>query len=892
MRFSPFSHLPLASVRVRAVGIILVLLASAAGLSLFFAPRGRSEAVNTVTASIRIEAPDRTIANTDVIVSGCMVTDTEGNPHTFEKPTALCALQTVSEQWGFSYVAQHSDFGLFLTEIDGAKQTDTDFWLYRVNGASPSVGLAAYDLRDGDAVLLTLGAWPSTPLNLELSRSELLVGEDVQATVTVYDDVKAGYVPAAGAKVVLDTQQYEADANGTVTFKPTAAGSYLAVAQRGADVRSAAVPLQVYARVSSYISSLPRERTQAVARATTYLEKQVKNGVIENDATTAWSAMALSAAGRSLERPLNGGVSVAASLAKAAPGDGASVTDWERQTLAVRALGKSATDWAGMEGLVPIYKNSSKGQIGKADQLNDDIFGVLALLGSGKPASDALVEDGIRTLLAAQNNDGGFSFQPKGTSATDTTAATVEALALYRSHGGKQDVAGVLKKARTYLMSLQKPDGGFAYDAQQGTNAASTAWAVQAIAALREDPLDWRKNNQTPIHYLLALQQADGSFPWMAGQPGTPLMTAYVLPALLEKALPILPQEKRYAFAPMTEGGPQVVVTDADGHKTATFFAFDPANRAGLSLAVGDTDGDGVDEIVAAEGPGAAPQVRVFALDGTRKATFSVLEAGFRGGVSIVLGDLDGNGSKEILVSPLGQGGPQVQAYDAAGRLRTSFFAYAPEVRGGVTVAAGDTDGDGDDEIVTVPNSDGGPHVRVFDGAGKPLASFFSFDNKHLRGGYNLAVGDVAGDGSEEIVLAPKAGLGAHINVFSGRGELLSGFFAFQNFIGGVQISLGDIDHDGMLEIVATPEIGQPHVRVFTKDGWERASFYAYEASTKGVGVFARLVDAGRDGTTDLLVTPGTGLSDTSKVFALNGHLLTQFRTHTAGFRGGFTVAP
>ncbi|MCA9387827.1 MAG: VCBS repeat-containing protein, partial [Candidatus Andersenbacteria bacterium] len=748
-------------------------------------------------------------------------------------------------------------------------------------------------LAEGDELLLTLGGWPSSPLSVELSTSEVLVGDSLTATVLVYDDESRSYEPANRATVLVDTETFMTGTDGTVSFTPSFAGSFRVIAERASDTRSAATPLQVYARNAEFVDSLPRQQTQALSRGLNYLQEQASVGgdVIETPGATSWAGMALAAGGRSLDSVGSSSKSVAKMIGAVVPGEGATVLDWERQVLAVVAAGGDPHNWEGQDWVSPIRRHSGSGQIGDVALVNDDVFGVIALLAAKESAADPLVVDGIKMLLEHQNVDGGYAFTVGGSSDTDTTAAAIQALVLYRDHGGLKNVSSALRDARTFLVQQQKPDGGFAYESGYAANVASTAWAVQAIYALGEDPMDWQKNNKTPIHFMLALQQENGSFAWIDGLDGTALMTSYAVLALAGQPLPAMQESSLYVFTPGAGGGPQVVVKDSTWKTVDSFFAFDSSSHAGLEVQVGDVDGDGFDEIVAVQGPGAVPEVRVFSMDGTQERVFMAFSSEFRGGTHLELADIDGDAVEEIVVSPMAAGGPHVRVFSGSGIQRASFFAYDEQFRGGVLVRSGDTNGDGMDELITVPSSGGSPHVRVFTGTGTELASFFSFDNKQLRGGYHLAVGDVSGDRKDEIVLAPRAGMGAHVNVFSGTGELQSGFFAFENFIGGVHLSLGDLDGDGVLEIVTTPEIGQPHVRVFTKDGEERASFYAYDAAKKGVGVHALIVDSSRDGTSDLLVTPGAGLAAPSQVFSSVGRQLSVFDSHIAGFSGGIQVA-
>jgi hypothetical protein len=115
-----------------------------------------------------------------------------------------------------------------------------------------------------------------------------------------------------------------------------------------------------------------------------------------------------------------------------------------------------------------------------------------------------------------------------------------------------------------------------------------------------------------------------------------------------------------------------------------------------------------------------------------------------------------------------------------------------PGFAGTVTLASADLTGDGVPDLVAAAGAGGGPHVKVRDGAsGSELASFFAFDPA-FRGGVNIAVGDVTGDGTPDVVAAAGAGGGPHVKAFDGRSmaEVRSFFAHDVAFAGGVNVAV------------------------------------------------------------------------------------------------------
>ena len=74
--------------------------------------------------------------------------------------------------------------------------------------------------------------------------------------------------------------------------------------------------------------------------------------------------------------------------------------------------------------------------------------------------------------------------------------------------------------------------------------------------------------------------------------------------------------------------------------------------------------------------------------------------------------------------------------FDRTGGLLSEFLAYTPTFTGGIYVAAGNLDGIGKDEIITGTLVDGGPHVKVFDGATSAVVDSFMAYDSSSRGGH------------------------------------------------------------------------------------------------------------------------------------------------------------
>lgn len=258
--------------------------------------------------------------------------------------------------------------------------------------------------------------------------------------------------------------------------------------------------------------------------------------------------------------------------------------------------------------------------------------------------------------------------------------------------------------------------------------------------------------------------------------------------------------------------GPRVYVYNSDNSIRFQFMAYDVSFNGDVRVATGDVNGDGFDDIITGAGPSGGPHVKVFnGIDRSLLFSFFAYDASFTGGLYVAAGDVNGDGNDDIITGADAGGGPHVKVFDGTNlNVLRSFFAYSPAFMGGVRVAAGDINNDNRDDIITGAGPGGGPHVCVYDGASNALIRSFYAYAPSFTGGVYVGAMDLNCDGRSDIVTGAGAGGGPHVQIYNGINlAVLQSFYAYaSSFTGGVRVASGDLNNDGRDDLITGPGPG------------------------------------------------------------------------------------
>lgn len=142
---------------------------------------------------------------------------------------------------------------------------------------------------------------------------------------------------------------------------------------------------------------------------------------------------------------------------------------------------------------------------------------------------------------------------------------------------------------------------------------------------------------------------------------------------------------------------------------------------------------------------------------------------GWDGGEQVALIQVDDDPLSEKAVVALSGGSCRVMVFDDTEAVLLNEIVFDPNFRGGGKIKAV-PQGVGfglRDSLIVVPGDGGGPHVMrfMFSDGGKTIqsVSFFAPYSQTFRGGLQASIGDVDGDGIQEVMFLPVSGGTPHL---------------------------------------------------------------------------------------------------------------------------------
>jgi hypothetical protein len=255
--------------------------------------------------------------------------------------------------------------------------------------------------------------------------------------------------------------------------------------------------------------------------------------------------------------------------------------------------------------------------------------------------------------------------------------------------------------------------------------------------------------------------------------------------------------------------------------------------RAGVTVATGDINGDLRDDVIV--GPAIGRGSELAALDFIETPglppTYQLIDSTdsvfgrFAGGVRVAVGDVDDDGLVDIAAGhtscSLGKhcaSGKHIKKATLSMATFNTFDDPIPDGAQGIELAMGDIDNDGSDEVLAFgkPSADGLAHAFLYNGIKNTWTELGNFIEPV---GVHVAMGDIDGDGREELMVGAPRGVESYIHVYTLEEDPLNlgalrtkekiiiykppGKYQVERI--GVRVAAGDINGDGYADVAFAP---------------------------------------------------------------------------------------
>ncbi|WAA09588.1 DUF4430 domain-containing protein [Fervidibacillus albus] len=487
------------------------------------------------------------------IQNGAMVTvlDRDGEPIISTKAvsfedgdTAKELLESVAEVVTF----ESTEYGPFLTGIDGHFPDDTDYWGFFINGESSMVGVADYTVQHGDHILFKIvdgSMWPPASVNVTVTavdgEGQVVIPETDLSVVeggTAYDALlQAAKTNGVNVEISIDSE-WLAMLTGLNDI-PLGDTEFWTTYMNGQSMQVGLSAYQLhecdrlYVTVASFAgdgfpSTIEEEVEKSKNCPSTGEENETPTDGNENQtgsdenisevidqvdqylqstSSLDWYAyIAYASLGKEIPDSV---IEQTVEEIESVNGVFRNVTDLEKAILILTAAGKDASQVAGYD-LIDLLVNHER----MTNQGNNGvILALLALDGGNYPISENAEwtrEKLIREIISSQLDSGGWSLFGD-TPSTDITGFALAALSPYKD---REDVQNSIEKAVQWLSNIQAETGGFDEDFNGGEASESIAQVIVGLTANGIDPTgdQFTKSEGNLVQRLLSFFKDDGGF--------------------------------------------------------------------------------------------------------------------------------------------------------------------------------------------------------------------------------------------------------------------------------------------------------------------------------------------------------------------------------------------
>ena len=259
---------------------------------------------------------------------------------------------------------------------------------------------------------------------------------------------------------------------------------------------------------------------------------------------------------------------------------------------------------------------------------------------------------------------------------------------------------------------------------------------------------------------------------------------------------------------------------------------------AGTKAAIADVDGDGALEVIA----GAASKIWLLNADGTE-----VWNKNFIVGTEPAVADVDGDGGLEIVFAALGTN--TIGALNADGSTQWTSPATTQDFQISLSIT-NDLNGDGKPDLAVGCRD---KNVYAYSGAdGTKLWSYLTVGRV-----FGIAVADVNGDGTDDIVATATKGDGVESYVYVLKGQ--DGSLIWSHNIVGKNAyitegtpSIADINKDGVLDVVT----GSTQGKIYALSGVDGSEIWTFNVASYSPSAPA-LADMQNSGFLDIVFATG-----------------------------------